>query len=103
MSVENLKMSKVPQFNFNSFVGIVCTAMVGWAVIKLDTMNTAIIQQQASLSILKDHISEIDTAIKTMVTQGQFSAAMSQRDREIESLKKAIDSLRPKPGVSHNP
>lgn len=100
MSIDS-KPSK--QFNFNSFVGILCSGLVVFAITKLDSLNTAIIEQKASLLVLKDHLSEIDTKISSMVTRGEFSSALSSRDREIDALKKAIGALQARPGAAPRP
>ncbi len=81
------------QFNFNSLIGIVCTALVGFALLKLDSLNTSSIKQDSAIAVLTDHVSNVDKKISEMVTRGEYSAGMAERQQEILDLKKQIESI----------
>jgi len=79
-------MEKVKQFNFNSLLGIICTALVVFAINKLDGINTRQIEQAADLKSVKDQLGQ-------MVTRGEMANQLAERDRKIDELRKAVDAL----------
>lgn len=85
---------KPKQFNFNSAVGIVCAALIGLAITKMDGLNTSSIKQGEQLDRIGEHVSAIDATIKAFVTRAEFNAGMNQRSQEILELKKQIEALR---------
>lgn len=85
---------KPKQFNFNTAVGIICAALVGLAITKMDGLNTSSIRQEAKVDQISEHVSAIDTTIKAFVTRAEFNSGMNQRSQEILELKKQIEALR---------
>lgn len=85
---------KPRQFNFNSFVGLGCAGLIGLGITKMDALNTSSIRQEAKVDQISEHVSAIDSTIKSFVTRAEFNAGMNQRSQEILELKKQIEALR---------
>jgi hypothetical protein len=83
-------MEKVKQFNFNSLLTIVCTLLVGFAINRLDGMNTRQIEQAADLKAVKEHIAEIDNKL---VTRAELANELAERDRRIDEVRKSVDAI----------
>jgi hypothetical protein len=85
---------KAKQFNFNSVVGIVCAALVAWAIQKLDHLNTASIAQDKDITAIREHVTQIDAKMAQFVIRSEMQSELSSRDAKLSDMQKQIDYLR---------
>lgn len=88
------ELPRQKQFNFNSVVGIVCAALVGLAITKLDSLNTASIEQKKDLGKLTENVEAFRVKLNEFITKAEFNAALSARDKDIDLLKRDLATLK---------
>jgi hypothetical protein len=85
---------KPKQFNVNSLIGVICAALVGLAIQKLDHLNTSSIAQDKDITAIKEHVTQIDARVAQFVIRSELQSELSTRDSKMADMQKQIDYLR---------
>lgn len=91
MSTEGQHKHK--QFNLNSIIGIICSALVVFSLTKIDHMNTATIELQTQMANINQHVKDLDSRVAMMATQGDLRAVASDLRKENMRLQDEINTL----------
>lgn len=97
------KPVKERQINLNTVIGLFLAALIAFVIQKLDTINTATIETKGDVRLLNADVSTVKHQVENLVTKGEMAAELADRDRQIQELKKAIETLRRAGGAPRGP